>query len=174
MPDDAAVAGQFTDVLEVLDRLRAEGIIVQYAVAGAMAVNIWDEPVATQDVDVAVIVAGQHHPLDPLRPVLTWLTDRGYAIEGEHVLVAGVPVQFLPVWNPVVTEGVQQAAEVRYDPADPDSPVLRVMRPTYLVASWQVDPAANSPKRRERAARLREAGLVDEVLLAKLLRKVEP
>ena len=51
---------------------------------------------------------------------------------------AGVPVQFLPAWNAVVAEGVERAAEVRYDPADPASSALRVMLPTYLVASWKV------------------------------------
>lgn len=170
MSDDAPVAaGTFSQVIEALNHLRDDGIIHQYAIVGAMAANLWDEPVATQDVDVAVVVAGDPHPLDPLRPLFDWLSRHGFAFDGEHALIAGVPVQFLPEWHPVIAEGIETAAEVQYDPTDPHSPKLRVMRPTYLVASWEIDPAACSPRRRERAARLREAGLVDEPLLADVM-----
>ena len=106
--------------------------------------------------------------------MLTWLADHGVALEGGHAPIGGVPVQFLPAWNAVVAEGVERAAEVRYDPADPASSALRVMLPTYLVASWEGDPPANSPRRRERAARLREADLVDEALLTALLKRLRP
>jgi hypothetical protein len=87
--------GQFRDVLLLLSRLKAEGVIHDYAISGAVAVSLWAEPVATQDLDVIVTVAGDAHPLDPLRPLLDWFEQHGYASEGEHVLIAGVPVQFL-------------------------------------------------------------------------------
>ena len=85
------------------------------------------------------------------------------------MVVAGVPVQLLVAWSPLVEEAVATAAETAYDPGDPGSPAVRLIRPTYLVAMWQADSAADSPRRRERAARLREAGLVDETLLVALL-----
>lgn len=80
-----------------------------------MAANVWDEAVATQDVDVVVVFRS---PLAPL---------------------------------------------------DPASPHLRVMTPTHLTAIWQSDPGALTPRRRERIARFREAGLVDETRLGELL-----
>ena len=160
--------GQFCDVLLLLNRLKAEGVIHEYAIGGAVAVSLWAEPVATQDLDVVVTLAGDPHPLDPLRPLWDWFKRHGKTFEGEHVLIAGVPVQFLVAWSPLVREAVATAAEAVYDPADPQSPTIRLIRPTYLVAMWQTDQGADTPSRRERAARLREAGLVDDALLTEL------
>jgi hypothetical protein len=60
--------GQFRDVLVLLSRLKAEGVIQDYAIGGAVAVSLWTEPVATQDLDVIVTIPGDPRPLDPLRP----------------------------------------------------------------------------------------------------------
>ncbi len=61
--------GQFRDVLLLLNRLKTEGVIHDYAVGGAVAVSLWAEPVATQDLDVIVTVAGDAHP-PPRRPTI--------------------------------------------------------------------------------------------------------
>ncbi len=158
----------FSDALAVLARMKAEGVVDEYAVGGAMAVSFWTEPIATQDLDVVVTVAGHTHSLDPLRGVFDWLKVQGFRLDGEHVIIAGVPVQFLVAWNSLVTEAVAQARSVPYDPQNPDTPLLRLIAPTYLVAMWQLDKSADTARRRERAAMLREAGLVDENLLAAL------
>ena len=165
--------GQFRDVLLLLSRLKAEGVIHDYAIGGAVAVGLWTEPVATQDLDVIVTIAGDTHPLDPLRSLLDWFNQQGLALEGEHVLIAGVPVQFLVAWSPLVLEAVATAAEAVYDPADSQSPTIRLIQPTYLVAMWQSDHGADTPRRRESAARLREAGLVDETLLTELFSRTK-
>lgn len=164
----------FGDVLVVLARLKTDAIVEDYAVGEAMAVSFWTEPVATQDLDVVVTFRAEQHPLDPLRPVFNWLDAQGFRLDGEHAMIAGVPVQFLVAWNSIVEQAVEQAADVPYDPSDPASPVLRLIRPTFLVAMWQGDPGADTPRRRERAAMLREAGLVDEKLLTALLSKRDP
>ena len=164
---------QFRDVLLLLSRLKAEGVIHDYAIGGAVAVSLWAEPVATQDLDVIVTIAGDAHLLDPLRPLLDWFNQHGHTLDGEHVLIAGVPVQFLVAWSPLVREAVATAAETVYDPADPQSPTIRLIQPTYLVAMWQMDQGADTPRRREHTARLREAGLVDEILLTELLSKTK-
>ncbi|MDO8681666.1 MAG: hypothetical protein Q7R30_24415 [Acidobacteriota bacterium] len=161
--------GQFRDVLLLLSRLKSDGVIHDYAIGGAVAVSLWAEPVATQDLDVIVTIAGDAHPLDPLRPLLDWFNQHGQRFEGEHVLIAGVPVQFLLAWSSLVQEAVATASETVYDPADSESPTIRLIQPTYLVAMWQTDQGADTPRRRERAARLREAGLVDEALLTELV-----
>jgi hypothetical protein len=136
-------------------------------------VSLWTEPVATQDLDVIVTIAGDTHPLDPLPPLLDWFKQHGQALSGEHILIAGVPVQFLVAWSPLVQEAVATAAEAIYDPADPESPTIRLIQPTYLVAMWQSDQGADTPRRRERAPRLREADLVDDTLLTELLSRAK-
>jgi hypothetical protein len=56
---------QFADVLRLLERLKREGVVADYAIAGAMAANFWDEAVATQDLDVVVMFREPPSPLDP-------------------------------------------------------------------------------------------------------------
>jgi hypothetical protein len=159
----------FADILRLLDRLKDDRVIADYAIAGAMAANFWDEAVATQDLDVVVVFGTPPAPLDPLRPLFDHLPEATYPRRGEHVEIAGVPVQFLPAWNPLVARAVRDAYEGPYDPDDPSAPRLRVITPTHLAAMWQSDPAALTARRRERIARFREAGLLDEALLRQLL-----
>jgi hypothetical protein len=64
---------------------------------------------------------------------------------------------------------VRDAYEGPYDPEDATAPRLRVMTPTHLAAIWQSDAGALTPRRRERIARFREGGLLDEGLLSQLL-----
>ncbi len=145
--------------------MKTDGVISEYAIGGAVAFVVWDEPVATQDLDVVVLVAREAHALDPLRPVFDWLAQHSIALDGEHAMIGGVPVQFLPAWHALLVEGVREAATVPYDQSDANSVTLRVLRPAYLVASWQIDRSADTFRRRERAARLIETGTVtrDEV-----------
>jgi hypothetical protein len=159
----------FADVLRLLERLKDRGVFADYAIAGAMAANFWDEAVATQDLDVVVVFKTPPSPLDPLRPILDHLPEVNYPRRGEHIEIAGVPVQFLPAWTPLVARAVRDAHDASYDPGDAAAPRLRVMTPTYLSAIWQSDGGALTPRRRERIARFREAGLVDESLLSQLL-----
>jgi hypothetical protein len=72
----------FGDTLAVLARMKADGVVDDYAVGGAMAVSFWTEPVATQDLDVVVTLAVEPHPLDPLRGVFDWLVAQGFRFGG--------------------------------------------------------------------------------------------
>lgn len=159
----------FADILRLLERLKTDAVVADYAIAGAMAANFWDEAVATQDLDVVVVFDPPPAPLYPLRPIFDRLPDSIYPRRGEHVEIAGVPVQFLPAWSALVALAVHDAYEGPYDPADAATPRLRVMTPTHLAAIWQSDPGALTPRRRERIASFREAGLLDEALLGRLL-----
>ena len=158
----------FASVLRWLDGLVTAGVVEDYAITGAVAASIWDEATATQDLDVAVIIRdGEHSPLDPLRPLLEWLDAHGYEFDGEHVTVGGVPIQLLPAWHPLIVEAIRDAVDVPYTEAE-SSVRMRLIAPTYLVASWML-PGASSARRSDRAERLRAAGVVDEALLAELV-----
>ena len=160
----------FADVLRVLGRLRDEGVVADYAIGGAMAANFWDEAVATQDLDVIVVLdPSPSSSLDPLRPIFDRLPEASYPRRGEHVEIAGVPVQFFPAWSALVASAVRHAHEGPYDPDDEAAPSLRVITPTYLAAIWQADAGDLTPRRRERIERFRDAGLLDEALLGQLL-----
>jgi len=135
----------FAKALRVLGELKSSGVVLDYAVAGGMGMVFWAEPIPTYDLDVLVTLPelGEIVSLDG---IYQWAAARGYPVEAEHVIVQGVPVQFLPTHDALADEAVETAAAVEYE----GMPV-RVVRPEYLVALY-FEPGARTAKRRERAA----------------------
>jgi hypothetical protein len=53
----------FADALRILNAMKAEGVVEEYAIAGAMALVFWTEPVPTWDLDVLVFLPSAQGPL---------------------------------------------------------------------------------------------------------------
>ena len=83
------------------------------------------EPLLTFDLDVFVVLPATVGDLISLAPLYEALRTRGYAEEGECVLIEGVPVQFLPAYNALLEE----ARETLYEEVS-----TRVARAEHLVA----------------------------------------
>lgn len=160
----------FADALRVLNEMKTAGVVEDYAVAGAMALVFWTEPVPTFDLDVLVFLPGEEATIVSLAPIYEWAAARGYPTQAEHVMIAGVPVQFLPAHGILADEAIEQAATLDYEGVP-----VRVVRPEYLAALY-LEPGARSRKRRERAAALRESSSIDSAALDRLLErfKLEP
>jgi hypothetical protein len=59
----------FADALRALNSIKGERVIEDYAVAGAMAMVFWTEPVPTYDLDVLVLLPAAHGPIVSLGPI---------------------------------------------------------------------------------------------------------
>lgn len=153
----------FADALRVLNEMKASGVVEDYAVAGAMAMVFWAEPIPTYDLDVLVFLPVSKRTIVSLEPLYAWTKQHGYAAQAEHVVIAGVPVQFLPAHNALAEEAVDRAANLTYEGVE-----VRVVRPEYLVALY-LEPGARTLKRRERAAALMESAGLDRAVLDDLL-----
>jgi hypothetical protein len=140
----------FADALSAINSLKADQVIEEYAVAGAMAIVFWAEPVPTFDLDVLVVLPQQQGLLISLDSIYRWAESRGYAVQQEHVLVEGLPVQLVPAPDALALEAIRNAAELDYEGIK-----VRVARPEYLIA-LSLQPGARTAKRRERAAMLLE------------------
>jgi len=136
----------FADALRVLNDMEGSGVVEEYAVAGAMAMVFWAEPIPTYDLGVLVFLPGDESTIVNLAPLYDWAAERGCPAQAEHVMIAGVPVQFLPAHNRLAEE------------------------PEYLVALY-LEPGARTLKRRERAAALMESGALDRAALDELLER---
>lgn len=141
------------DVFRVLNEMRSEGVVSQYAIGGATAVLFYAEPTRTYDLDVFVMLPAQDANLVPLSAIYQWTQARGFATLGEHVLIHDVPVQFLPAYSALVEEAVADAKELEYEGVK-----VRVIDPEHLVA---LALQAGGARRRERAWQLFEAGQID-------------
>ena len=150
------------DVFRVLNRMRDEGIVAQYAVGGATAVLFYAEPTRTYDLDVFVTLdAIGKDVLAPLSRVYEWAREQGFDVQAEHVLIAGVPVQLLPAYTALV-EAALATAQVHDYAGVP----VRVVDAEHLVA---LALQAGGARRRERAWQLLETGAVDRGRLRQIL-----
>jgi hypothetical protein len=157
----------FAEALAAVKGITREGVVSQYAIGGAMALTFWAEPAATFDLDVFVLLPPSGIIVS-LEPIYTWARRHGYEEVAEHVVVAGVPIQFIPAPDELAEEAIATAADLDYD-GEP----IRVIRPEYLIAMY-LQPGARTRKRLERAgALLDEEGLVDRALLRDLLERYE-
>jgi hypothetical protein len=153
----------FAGALGVLNEMKSAGVVEDYAVAGAMALVFWSEPIPTFDLDVLVFLPATASPIVSLEPIYTWTQAKGFVARSEHVLIADVPVQFLPSHNALADEAIEQAVTLEYEGVP-----VRVVRPEHLIALY-LEPGARTAKRRERAAALMESSCVDAGLLDGLL-----
>ena len=106
--------------------MQTAGVIQNYALFGAVAEMRYTEPVVTLDVDVLVALPATEG-IDALAGIYQFCTKKGYSPAGEAVLVGAWPVQFLPAFNTLTREAMENA-----DTADFDGVALRVVRPDYL------------------------------------------
>jgi hypothetical protein len=150
--------------IEVLNELQRDGVFSRYAIGGAMGAIFYTEPFLTFDLDVFVLLPTAHRGLFTLAPIYDALRARGYAEEAnECVVVEGVPVQFLPAYNSLIEEALNQAQDTTYENVS-----TRILRSEYLVA---IAVQTGRAKDRERVRILREQAKLDMNLLAAILKR---
>jgi hypothetical protein len=149
------------DVFRVLAQMREQGVVRDYAIGGATAVLFYAEPTRTYDVDVfALLPEGAQAELLSLSPVYRWAEQQGFTVDGEHVLVHGVPVQILPAYNALVVDAIRTARLHEYQDV-----AVRVVDPEHLIA---LALQAGGARRRERAWLLLQAGVADRSRLQEI------
>ena len=118
------------EVIHVVNQMVADGVIERYAIGGAVGATFYLEPVSTLDVDIFIeLHAAPGSVLLTLDPIVSYLRDRGCMMEGEHILISGWPVQFIPPTSALVEEALANAAEMQVDGLS-----ARVFTPEYLAA----------------------------------------
>jgi hypothetical protein len=120
------------------------------------------EPVRTYDIDVFVLLPMPlGRPLVSLDGVYAAAHERGFSVEAEHILIHGVPVQFLRAHNELAEDAVVNARVLEYEGVP-----VRVIAPEHLVAlAFQ----AGDRRRQQRAWQMIEARTVDVKKLRTLL-----
>lgn len=123
------------DAFRVLNRMKADGIIGRYAVAGAIGAYTHIEAAATHDLDVLLVLGDERQSgLISMVPIFKYLKQHGYSHhEGEGVLIEGWPVQFLPVADALDEEGLQEA-ESKKIRVGKKSITVNVLRAEHLAA----------------------------------------
>jgi hypothetical protein len=149
--------------IQVLNRMRDEGVFEGYAIGGGIGALFYIEPLTTFDLDVFVLLAGDPSPLVSLSPIYSWLQQHGYTPRGEQVVIEGIPVHFIPAYNALVVEAYREAVEKPYA-----NVTARVLTPEYLMA---IMIQTGRPIDRERLLRFVEEAEVSSELLDRILTK---
>jgi hypothetical protein len=147
--------------IRVLNDMKRDLVIEEYAVGGAIAALFYVEPFETHDLDVFLILKPTEGPLVSLESVFRYLTGRGYSAQAQDVLIEGVPVQFLVAGTSLVDEAIHDASNLKYG----DEPV-RVMTPEHLLAMMV---ELGRPKDRARVALFLEECEFDRPRLSEIL-----
>lgn len=98
--------------IQILNKLCNECIIKEYAIAGGMAQFYYIEPSVTYDLDLIVNIDISENDLSPLKDLYKWADENDYKTEGEHILLGGIPVQFLLPYNQLIKEALKNKVQI--------------------------------------------------------------
>jgi len=147
--------------LKLIKELKEKKVFKDFSIGGGIAALYYIEPLLTYDLDIFFIPI--EDSIDVLAPIYRYLKEKGFKAKKEHVLIEGVPVQFIPVYNELVKEAVQYSDEVKYGRIK-----TKVLGLEYLIA---VMLQTYRPKDRERLVKVFEEAKIDQPLLKKILKK---
>jgi hypothetical protein len=118
------------EVIEIINRMVVDGVIDRYAIGGAVGATFYLEPVATLDVDIFVAFkADPGKTIVSPKPIYDYLKSKGCTTEGQYIVIAAWPVQFLPCKGSLLEEALAQAVEL-----DVDGVGARVFTAEHLAA----------------------------------------
>jgi hypothetical protein len=129
------------ETLEIINAMEAAGVIGRYAIAGAVAAYNYIESAVTDDLDILISFRESHQHTDSglvtLAPIFSYLKQRGFEEHRkEGIVIAGWPVQFLPVANDLDAEALARAEEVEIAVNENDGSVqTRILRAEHIVAT---------------------------------------
>jgi len=147
--------------IEILEQLTLDGTLTAYAIGGGVAATFYAEPVLTYDLDVFVLLRPSSGLLVSLSPLYEKLRGMGFEEKQEHMVVGGLPVQFIPAYNALVEEAVENAVSLPFGDT-----TVRVVSPEHLLAIML---QTGRPKDRARAALFVEEAEVDSDRLRQIL-----
>ena len=142
------------ETISTINQMQADGVIERYAIGGAVGATFYLEPVATLDVDIFTSVHSEAGSLlANLQPIFDYLKARGGTLDGEYIVVAGWPVQFLPVAGTLLEEALAQSVE-----KDVAGTPARVFTAEHLAA---IALQAGRAKDKARLLQFLESGVLD-------------
>src|SRR6185503_432968 len=144
-------------VLQVLNRMQADGVVDKYAIGGGIAAVYYIEPYQTDDLDIFIPVSAVRTGeagLVSLDPVYSYLTRLGYPAVNEGVLIEDWLVQFIPTFHSVQEDALVNARTVSYGQTK-----TAIFSPEFLAAELL---RSGRPKDLVRVAELLESEKLDK------------
>lgn len=152
-----------TGVIAVLNDMRAVGIIRSFAIGGAFAAILHNEPLSTIGLDIFFLLSKENvSPTLSLSGIYDYAREKGFSFDHEFINIHGWLVQFVeaghnPLWRDAINEAQTLIIE--------ETPVPLIGR-EYLVAMWLY---SGRTKDYQKIAMFCDAGILDLLKLFQLL-----
>lgn len=151
------------ETLKVIKELKEKNYIADYAIGGGIAALFYIEPFLTYDLDVFIVLFKRNEEdLILLTPVFDYLEKKGYSWRGEHIVIEGIPVQFIPA-DELEQDAVNSSREIKYEGIK-----TKVLTREYLIAILL---RAGRKKDMEKIEKLLEQTEIDKEKLSNILQK---
>jgi hypothetical protein len=126
--------------IDVLNDMVAGSTIESYAIGGAVAAFYYIEASSTDDLDILISfenpAASVSTGLVTLGPIISYLASRGFnEWRQEGIVIAGWPVQFLPVADALDAEALREAPRIELEVTRGEPPVsTRLLSAEHIMA----------------------------------------
>jgi hypothetical protein len=151
-------------VIELLNRMQAEGVIEKYAIGGGIAAIYYLEPYNTDDIDVFISpVVVREGGLLSFGRIYSYLQALGYQTEREYIRIEEWLVQFLPASESVQEEAVAQPKRVKFAQAH-----TLIFSPEHLAAELL---RSGRPKDHSRVVALLESDQMEMKVFRDIIRR---
>lgn len=123
----------FGKVIDVLEDMCDRGIFDKYAIGGAFAATLHDEPIATIDLDIFFLFSKpQDTAILSLSEIYEYASGRGFSFDHEFVNVYGWLVQFVESsTNGLWCEAIDNARSLKVGDRS-----VNIIEPDYLMVMW--------------------------------------
>lgn len=155
----------FEKVIEVLDNLRNANIIEKFAIRGAFAATLHNEPISTIDLDIFFLLKDKSDSLIlSLDKIYEYARQNGFSFDHEFINIHGWLVQFVEAsHNDLWKEAIENADSFKIENSK-----VSVIGCEYLVAMWLF---AGRAKDYQKIAVFWEAEILDEQKMFDILEK---
>lgn len=150
-------------VLGVLEDMKNAGIVEKYAIGGAFAAILHNEPISTIDLDIFFFLREKNDsPILNLNAIYDYAAQRGFSFDHEFINIQGWLVQFVEASHSSLwTEAIENADAMLIEEF-----TVPVIDKEHLVAMWLL---AGRAKDYQKIAMFCEAGFLEEMRLLDIL-----
>jgi hypothetical protein len=163
--ENQAPSTKIGEVLSALDEMRQAGIVNKYAIGGAFAAILHNEPISTIDLDIFFFFDEKQSSLVlSLDSIYEFAKARGFSFDHEFINIHGWLVQFVEASHSKLwSEAIENAIVLPIDNRD-----AFVIDKEYLVAMWLF---AGRAKDYQKIAAFEDADILDHVKLTDILER---
>lgn len=144
------------EALRVLNNLKRESLIGDYAICGGYAVIYYLEPSYTYDLDILVLLKSDAD----YYILYKYFKDKGNKIENVYIIIEDMPVQFLPSYlSPLFEDAIRKAKRITVKGVP-----SKVVRAEHLIALLLVSFRPKDRVHIGELLKLADKGLLDDIL----------